>query len=270
MPTVQEVLKLTGLSDDDIRRVDERAITGFNRVLGEAQSEREAAELAQRSNVEFYEGKIVPALTGWESERNQILTERDAAQQQARYFQAAAQAAGIPVASPETGQNGYVGGDPNTTPGSPSFRMADIDAKIGSGLGNVAWALQTYSRLHGGTLPDDIENLAREADARRVPFRDFVSQKYNFAQRERDLADAKQKAHDDQIRHEATVAADRRWAEQTGSNPDVRMGQASRFGDLQRAVRHDARPDPLKLDESQRRQATRSQIRTEIAERESS
>jgi hypothetical protein len=265
MATVSDVLKASGFTDNEIERLDSRATTAFNRVLTEAQQAREAAETAQRSNIQFYEDRIVPALTGWESERNQIVAERDAAQQQRRYFQAAAQAAGIPLGSPETG-NGYVTNDPNQTPGSPSFTMSDIDNRLGQGLGNALWAIQRYQRLYGNALPDDVETLAAEASKAGSNFRDFVSRRYNFDAKERELQQQRQQEHDDAIRKETEREVTRRLTEQSGSNPDVRRGVSSNLAEISRAVKTNQRPDPLLMDGAGRRGATRAAIRQEISE----
>ena len=104
MPTVQEILKQTGLSDEQIAALDAKAITAFTGVLTTAEQKeqaaqqaaqkaeqdrqvaaesakkaeeervaaaaaKEAAEVAQRSNAKFYDESIAPALNTWGTEK---------------------------------------------------------------------------------------------------------------------------------------------------------------------------------------------------------
>lgn len=41
MPSVQEILRATGFSDEEIAKMDTRATSAFDRVLTEAQQERQ-------------------------------------------------------------------------------------------------------------------------------------------------------------------------------------------------------------------------------------
>jgi hypothetical protein len=163
--------------------------------------------------------------------------------------------------------------------------MEEIDQRLGSGLSNFAWIMQNYQRLTGGQfLPDSIDVIAGEAAARRLPIRDWVAQKYDFPGKEAALRQKAQEEHDAKIKAEAAapyeaklaeIAAankkalednDRKWAERTGSNPDIRRAESSKFSEVARAVKANERPDPLNLTVQQRRQATATAIRTEIAE----
>src|SRR5277367_3745420 len=97
MATVAEILKQTGLTDEQIAALDAKAITAFTGIMTTADqakadavaaatkaeadkataiAEKEKAELEKRSNVEFYETKIIPGLTGWEQERNKLMTDK--------------------------------------------------------------------------------------------------------------------------------------------------------------------------------------------------
>jgi hypothetical protein len=336
MPTVQEVLKQSGLSDDQIAALDAKAITAFTGVLSTAEQERqtaqkareesdrlaltakeaqekselaakqaaearEAAEVAKRSNEKFYEESIAPALNTWGTEKANL-------EAQAAYYRTqneAARASGFipaeapgfipPNAQPQNGQppNGqsrdaqgrYVPGAPGGVPGSPTFTMDDIDQRLGNGISNVGWAIQEYARLHpGGFLPDSFDKLTMEANNSRLPFRDYVARKYDFAGKQLAMQQKAAQEHDAKVAadaaapyeaklaeaakaaDEAVKANDRKWAEKIGSNPDVRIAQPSRFADVSRAVKAGERPDPLQLNDQQRRMATSQQIRSEIAE----
>ena len=326
MPTVHEILKQSGLTDEYIAGLDAKALTAFTGVLSAAEQERqtaalsatkaeqerqaaqqaaeraeqervaaaqarEAAEIAQRSNAKFYDESIAPALNNWGTEKANL-------EAQAAYYRTqneAARAAGFipaeapnfqapnPPAQQRDAQGRYVPGVPGATPGSPTFTMDAIDQRLGTGISNIGWAIQEHQRLTGTFLPDSFDVLAKEADNSRLPFRDYVSRKYDFPGKQAALQAKMQKEHDEQIAAaaiaplqeqlkaatEATAKAveetDRKWAEKIGSNPDVRIAQPSRFADVARAVKANERPDPLNLNEAQRRQATSQAIRSEIS-----
>jgi hypothetical protein len=335
MPTVQEMLKQSGLSDEQIAALDAKAIGAFSGVLTVAEQKeqaaqkahdeaarlaqaaeqakkesdqaaqqaaqaREAAEIAQRSNSQFYEETIAPALNNWGTEKANL-------EAQAAFYRAqneAARAAGFvpaeaPGFTPQTfqpqsgqpqnvqardSQGRYVAGAPGSTPGSPTF-MEEIDQRLGAGLSNMGWIMQNYQRLNNGQfLPDPIDQLAKEAENARLPIRDYVARKYDFAGKEAALRQKAQEDHDAKVRaetaapYEAKLAEeqalrkkaieenDRKWAEKIGSNPDVRIAVQSKFADVARAVKANERPDPLNLTLQQRRQATAQAIRTETAE----
>lgn len=331
MPTVQEVLKQSGLNDEQIAALDAKAITAFTGVLTtaeqaqkaaqeaaakaeqdrqaavqateKAEQERiaakaaqDAAEIAKRSNEQFYDESIAPALNNWGTEKANL-------EAQAAFYRTqneAARAAGfVPTEAPgfqpqnpqqpnnqqRDSQGRYVAGAPGSTPGSPTFTMEDIDQRLGNGISNVGWAIQEYARLNpGGFLPDSFDKLTQEANGARLPFRDYVARKYDFAGKQAEQQRKAAEEHDAKVREEeaapykqklaeaetakqkAIEETDRKWAEKIGSNPDVRIAQPSRFADVARAVKANERPDPLNLNEQQRRQATSQAIRNEITE----
>lgn len=328
MPTVQEILKQSGLSDEQITALDAKVITGFSGVLSTAEQERktaaeaaakaaeerqaaaeaaakaaeerkaaaqalEAEELRKRSNDEFYAESIVPALNSWSNEKTQKDAELAFYKTQLEGAKATGfiptdapgfepQAAGAPQ---RDAQGRYVAGTQGGTPGSPTFTMEAIDQRLGNGLSNIGWAMQEYQRLSGGQfLPDSFDKLAEEANSSRLPFRDYVARKYDFAGKQTEIQRKAQEDHDAKIRQEAAAPyetklkeaeaarqkaieeTDRKWAEKIGSNPDVHIAQPSRFADVARAVKANERPDPLNLNEQQRRQSTSQAIHQEIAE----
>jgi hypothetical protein len=69
MPTVQQILKETGLSDEQIAGIDAKAIAAFGGVLTTAEQAQEQAEIAKRSNEKFYDESIAPALNTWGTEK---------------------------------------------------------------------------------------------------------------------------------------------------------------------------------------------------------
>jgi hypothetical protein len=277
MPSVAEILKASGLSDEAISAIDSKAVSAFNQVLSSAEQARQQAaadaermEIARRANYAFYDESIAPALNNWASEKA-------AADAQVAFYRSqleSAKASGfVPIEAPGNEQprdfgGRYVANAPGSTPGSPTF-TADIQRQLATGISNATWALQTHQKLTGEVLPDPVDQLATEADARRLPFRDWVAQKYDYAGKQAEQQRKAQEEHDAKIRRLALEENDRKWAERTGSNPDVRRMEASRFSDVARAVKANERPDPLSFASAQqRRQATAQAIRKDISEME--
>ena len=279
MPSVAEILRDSGFSDQEITALDQRAMTAFTGVLSTATAERERAELERRSNADFYDHQIVPALTGWDEERTRLENEKATAAAQAAFYKTqneAARTSGfIPADAPgfvNRDQGGrYVAGAPGGTPGSPVFQPQELLKRAGDGLAMIADIDWKYRSLFDGKpMPVSPTELIRQADARRLDPMTYADQAFGFAQREKELAEQKQKAHDDAIRKETTEQRDRVWAERVGSNPDVRQPQENvRMSEVARAVKTGSRPDPLMMNEAQRRQETRAAIRTDVLEQQS-
>jgi hypothetical protein len=275
MPTIEEILKQTGLTDEQISALDGKVVSSFSAVLSTAENERlaaaqqrEAAEVAKRSNEKFYDESIAPALSSWAIEKANLDGQLNFYKSQLE----SAKASGLEFAEPpgqsRDGQGRYVSGAPGSVPGSPTFTREDVTKQLSNGISNVAWAMQTHMKLTGEVLPDSFDVLDQEATNSRVPFRDYVARKYDYEGRQKAMLEKNQRERDDRIRAEAEAASDRKWAEKIGSNPDVRIAQPSRFADVARAVKAGERPDPLQLNDQQRRMATTRAIRSEIAERD--
>lgn len=121
MPTVQEVLRQSGFTQEQIDAMDAKALNTFGTMVTSAETDRSAAAAAQaraeadlkaaheatakaeaerkaaieererielvgRSNTEFYETKIVPGLTGWDEEKTRLENERVQALAQAAFY----------------------------------------------------------------------------------------------------------------------------------------------------------------------------------------
>lgn len=251
MPTVAEILKQTGFTDEQIAALDPKAITAFSGVLSTAEQERataqaaaaaaeaarqaaqkakEETELLGRSNTEFYETKIIPGLTGWEEEQKRLQSDKANAEALAAFYKAqndGARAGGfIPADAPtftpavvtqpppvRDGQGRYVSGAPGATPGSPQF-LEEIDQRLGNGISNVGWAMQEYQRLTGQFLPDSFDKLAAEATQNKLPFRDYVARKYDFQGKQQAIQQKLAKEHDDQVAAAAVSEKEKVWAEE--------------------------------------------------------
>lgn len=324
MPTVAEILKQSGLTDEQINALDAKVIAGFNTALitaeqerkaatesatkaeeerktaaeavAKAAEEREKAEIERRSNRDFYDSTIAPALNGWEDERKKIEGERVRAAAEAAFYKTQAEQAKaggfiasdspqftftVPAGIDPPRDNGgrYVANAPGSTPGSPTL----VD-DVRTAFSDSTWAMQEHQRLYGTFLPDDVTIIAKEAEFRKLPFRDYVAQKYNYAGRRDEMRRKAQEEHDNGVRAEqqktfdAQLADERKkatdelekarkeWAERAGSNPDVRGALPSQMETVQRAVKAGDRPDPLKLNPQERHRMTRQQINERITE----
>lgn len=315
--TVQEVLKQSGFTDEQIAALDARAITAFSGVLttaeqaqvaaatasAKAESERQAAqqaleatELVKRSNTEFYETKIIPGLTAWESEQQKLLTEKANAEALAAFYRTqneSARTAGFvptdaptftpPAAVPPRAGNGQFTA-PGGTPGNPTFTMEDVRNGLGSTMGILADVQWQHEQLYGKPMPMSPTELVRQAEARKLDPGTFAATQFNFEARRQELATQAQKAKEDAFRAEIAAAKDkeyadkektlraeldaekRKMAEAGGNNGDVRPAQAAKMAEVRRAVEAKERPDPLKMNDRERRVATRTAIHSEIAE----
>jgi hypothetical protein len=316
MATVAEILKASGLTDEQIAALDAKALTAFNGVLTtaaedakKAEAERvkakemqDAAELAQRANKEFYDQTIMPSLTGWEDKEKALQIEIANAKALAAFYEAQNKAAkeggfiasDAPVYTPAAGavrgpDGKFVAGAQGATPGSPTFKMEDVENRLGQGLDNSVWALQEFQRLSGGQfLPDSISSLAQEANAQKLPFRDYVSRKYDFpakqaalqAKVEAEKADAIAKAAVAPY-EEKLKAKDAEWqqkleeqakaiSERGGNNPDVRRAAISNYPEVKKAVAEGTRKDPLSMTREERQVEMRKQIQADVAVNEES
>ena len=319
MPTVAEILKSSGLSDEQIAALDAKAITAFNGVLTTAEQERafaaesakqaeaervaakaaqDAAELAQRANSQWYEETVVPSLNGWEEKEKELQTRIANAEARASFYETqnkAAKESGFVAsdapafAAPARDAGGkFVAGAPGGTPGSPQFRIEDVEDRLGKGLDNSVWALQEYQRLSGGQfLPDSISQLAQEATANKLPFKDYVARKYDFNSKAAALAAKAREDEAAKIRAEAVApyeeklkAKDQEWqkkleektkeiSERGGNNPDVRRAVISNYSEVKKAQQEGTRPDPLSFkNQEERRAATSKQIRADVSANE--
>jgi len=273
MPTVSEILKQTGLTDEQIAALDPKAISAFGGVLSTAEqerqraaAERERAEIERRSNAQFYDESIAPALNSWGSEKAAKDAEISFYKSQ---LESARSSGFVPVDPPEPrrdGQGRYVAGAPGSTPGSPTFTMEDVRNGLGSTLGTLADLQWRYQRLYNEPMPISPTQLVREAEGQRLDPVAYAERRFGFAAKEKELAEKAEQAKIDAATQAAVQANDRKWAEKLGSNPDIRAAQSSRFSDVARAVKAGDRPDPLMLNESQRKMATRQAIHHEVTE----
>lgn len=272
MPTVQEVLKQSGMTDEQITSLDAKVLEGFNTVLTTASQEKERAELALRRQRENYEKEIVPALNSWGAEKANLeaqlsfyRTQNEKAREAGFVPQDAPGFQPPNPNQPRNPQNGRyeVGG--NEVPGSPQL-VRDLESKVGTAFQILADTQWEYQSLFGSPLPESPSRLAQEAEAQALPLREYVERKYGFAAKREEIARKRQEERDAKIRQEAAAERDRYWTERAGNNPDVRAGVDSDYGTVRKATEEGKRKDPLAMTEQERRQATRAAIRSEVRE----
>lgn len=328
------MLLKSGMTQQQIDALDAKVIQSFGGVLtaaqeaalkaesdkkaateaaAKAEAERKAAAadldragLERRSNVEFYEQKIVPGLTSWEEEKKKLMSDLTNANAMANYYKTqneGARESGFvpkeaPVFTPPAGVTppaaagggaAYVPNVPGSTPGSPVFQFDPNTFKkemAGATLEieNLRWK---YGQLFGGKpLPISPGELIAQAEANKLSPTDYASRIFKFSDREAEMAREVAAAHDAEIAKTATAELEKKHADEVkrlqdefnakerariengGNNPDVRQIGPSRVTELRKAVAEGTRPDPLKMTDAERRLATRKAIHSEIADRE--
>lgn len=333
--TVQEALLQSGFTKEQIDALDPRALTTFGGILTSAeqkekeareaavkaeadrqaaaaaakqaeearvaaQQAREAAELEKRSNVEFYETKVMPGLIGYEDEKKALETAKINAEAAAAFYKAqneAARTAGFvptdspaftppatpPPNQPRDGNGRFVPG----TSGSPNFvSPEDFFKRVDTGVYGIQDIGWKYQSLYGRPIPISPSELVAKADALKLSPMEYAARTFKFAEKEEEQRQAAAKAHDDEIRNAAAAekakeyevkeaalraefaAKEKERAERMGNNPDVRAAQISKIADVRKAVQAGELPDPLKMTDAQRRAATRQQIHKDLSERE--
>jgi hypothetical protein len=318
MPTVEEVLRQSGFTNEQIAALDQRAVTAFSGVLteatkaqsaaeqqrAEAKAAQDAAELAQRSNIDFYDNKIAPSLTAWEEEKQRLENERARTVAEAMFYKTQAEEAkktgfiptdapGFdpskftppnPNVQPRDPQGRYVAGAPGGTPGSPQFvDVNQLAARAGDAMGIIADINWHYQTLFGKPLPVSPTELIKKADELKLDPMTYAARTFNFDARRQEIQKQEQEARDQKIREEAVAPweaklkekdelskkaladKDREWAERTGSNPDIRRPQASpQMTEIAKASKADPTLDPLNMTDQQRRVMTAQMIRKDI------
>jgi hypothetical protein len=283
--TLAEILKETGLSDEQISAIDQKAMDGLTRIVTSANDTLERAEFARRAQHEEYDKNIAPSLAKWADNDAILSTENAALKTWAQkvkdsgYLPAEVVAAmptfGAVSANPQAtstvrGPDGKFVAGANPTPGSPAFvDTKKLEQDLAGAFSFTADTSWNYRRLYGQEMPDSPTALIREAAQQRMSPQDWAAKKYDFAGKEKTAAEAKQKEHDDAIRKAAVEETEKKWAERVGNNPNIRIPQESAFTEVQKAVTAGKRQDPLKMTPEQRKTNTHANIQQEMQERSS-
>lgn len=246
------------MGDEEIAKLDAKAVTAMSGVLSAAEQERQQAELAQRAASQMFENEITPALNSWGQKEANLTA------QLAYYKELAVKAKdGGFLAEAPPFQAGTVPPPANVVPGMPS--LAELEQKLGGAFGTLSDLQWQYRSLHGREMPDAPTALAAEAAAQRMSLADYAAKKYDFAGRKAAMQAEERKKSEDAIRKAAIEETDKKWAEKVGSNPNVRQAQVSNYSELKKGVTDGQRPDPLKMGtREQRHAATRANIQREV------
>lgn len=271
--TVEEILRQTGLTDEQIKALDSSVVTGFTTVLNTAETARADAQEAERRYKHMYETEIVPALNNWGSEKATIAAERDFYKAQNEGARTAGfipkdvpgfQPGTPPPTSPRGADGRYVA-EGNPVPGSPALQMREVM----TGISNAQWAMNEHLRLYGTPLPDDFEQLLEQSSGKMMPFRQYVTEKYKFEEKKKEISEKKAKEHDDAIRKDERQKIEKENAERGGQNPNLRPAAASHYASVRKAVQSGTVKDPVKMNAEERRRQTRDMIAQDVAEHQS-
>jgi hypothetical protein len=328
IPSLAEVLKQSGWSQEQIDALDAKAAAGFNTILttasqaemtaaetlaksqaekaaaekavADAKAAQDAAELNNRSVKEFWEGTYNPGIAAWDKERQELAKKAaDAAAEVAFYKtqRESLKAAGIipadapvftPPAPDPNANNGNGTRDaqgrfvPGPT-GSPVFDTNAVVSRVGDGMNKIQNIMWKYQTLYSGQpLPMSPSELIAKADQLKLDPMEYASRTFRFAEKEEEQRQAAAKAHDDQVAATAAAAKESEWkaklderekefaakeklqAERHANNPDQRVVVSSKIPELQRQVVSKEIPDPLMMNENQRRANTAKMIRDQI------
>jgi hypothetical protein len=266
MPSIAEILKSSGLTDEEIAAIDAKAVTGLTAVLTAAETERSQAELAQRAATQMFETEITPALNKWGIDEANLRAEAAYYKAQAEGAKAGGflpEVAPFKPAEPQRDNGGRFVPNANAVPGSPNFQ--DFENKVSTAFGTLSDLNWRYETLFGRKMPDSPTSLGAEAAAQRMSLSDYAAKKYDFAGKEASIKAEETKKREDAIRKEEREAVEKKYAEMGGTNPNVRQGQASQFSELKKGVTEGKREDPLKMTRDQRHAANSAAIRQDIA-----
>lgn len=233
MPSVAEVLKSAGITDEVASGLPKEVVAALGGYVAEAdvklstaaqesskaEEARRQAEL-ERKEIDAYVKKYELSLNeqGSLEAKNKALTA----------YVESLKSQGFDVKIP-----GVDEGAKPVVPGSPAIGGNAVDeGKILGRVGNVMsqWldANNEHIRLYGTPIPDPSTNIAEEAARARKSVGEYIAEKYQFK--------ARQSAKEKEV-YDARVAADvkakvdetlRAEAEKRGSNPNLRPGESSR------------------------------------------
>lgn len=261
MPTVEETLRATGLTDEEISKIDAKALTGITQIVTSAQQALDKAELTKRAMAQNYDEKIAPALDAWANEKATL-------EANTSYYKTlvdkAKEGGFLPGDSPIKPPVGEFVANKNEVPGSPKM-IENLRTEAGAAIGSMLDLTWEYQSLYGRPMPDSPTTLIKEANAQRLDPITYAAKKYDFAAKKMAMAEEAKKAERDAIVKETEERVTREVTEKYGSNPHMRQAEASKFSTLDKAVKEGTRPDPLKMTREQRHAATSQAIRSDMA-----
>jgi len=271
-------------------------------AVASAKAVQDATELQKRSVDEFWQNTYNPGVAAWEKEKQELARKASDAAAEAAFYKAQRESlkelglipadapAFTPTAVTPDAASGSRDAQGRFVPGpsgSPVFDTTALIARASDGFNTIANVQWRYQRLYNGApLPIPPSELISKADQLKLDPMEYAARTFRFAEKEEEQRQAVAKAHDDEIRAAAATEKESEWkqkfdareaefaakektrAEQHANNPDVRVAISSKMPELQRQVVAKDIPDPLMMNESQRRAQTSKMIRDTIAEKD--
>lgn len=267
--TVAEILKETGMTDEQIAALDPKVSAGLTAVVTTALTAQEKGEEALRLQRQQYDTDIAPALDKWGNDKASYdakIAAYDAALKAAEEggFKIPdllkTQAAASSAATTRAADGKFVAGPT----GSPEF-VQKLRDDIGGAFSFLADTTWKYRKLYGQEMPDSPTAIIREAAANRMEPQAWAEKKYNFAAKEAEQAKAARQAEIDTAVKTEKAKWDKELAESGGNNPMVNRAQQSDFSKISSAVKANERPSPIGMTREERHKATQQSIQKEIA-----
>lgn len=242
MPTLTEVLKSAGVTDEVAAGLPKEVVAGLNAFHADAETKlstaahkaTEAEEARRQAEIERKD------MQKYVEDYGQTLNAQGSLQ--AKYdatvaYMKSLKTQGFDVELPDDIAAGVGDGRKAVVPGSPAIGGNAVDevkiisrvrGEVGSVFSQYIDANNDHIRLTGQPLPETSEAIAVEAARARKPVGQFIAEKYKHNELK---ATKETEAYNARVKADAAVivAEERRKdAEKNGSNPNVRAGESSR------------------------------------------
>jgi ribosomal protein L32E len=215
-----------------------RAITGAISRWTEAETfraeadrlKKEAEEATRRQN-EFWTGEAVPALT--KAEGRVATAEAERARLQSYLQSLKNQGYDVPAEYITAAGGGGGGNSPVKPPDStpPYVTRDELSGQFVSAADSLTLIQDLNNEYHSlfGAFPTSLNADFKEAQSARRPLRDYVRDKYKFADKKAEIEAKKlQESIDSKVREQVAVK-EKELAAKYGSNPDLRVQIPSKF-----------------------------------------
>lgn len=235
MPTVLELLKSAGIADDVAAGLPKEVVTALTGYVADADTKlqtaatestkaeeaRRQAEL-ERQEINNYVENYGTSLTKMASveAKNQALVSYIKTLKDKGFDIPVELMAGDPAAKPVVPGSPAVGGN--------VFDPVKFRGEVGVVMSEFLDSNNEHIRLYGTPIPDNSTALAEEATRARKPIGQYIGEKYGFATKRKENETAAFNKRVDDRAKEIDADRQRRIAEETGSNPNLRTGESSR------------------------------------------
>lgn len=200
-----------------------------------AKAEREAAKAEKAEAETFWNDKVTPALAGVDK---RVAT---AASETARYkaYLQTLKDQGYDVPGDLLTAPANPANPANPNPANPDYMTREEFRKAAAGtapdLVTLISLSNEYQDLYGKPYIEADTDFA-EAQKAKKPMRDFVREKYKFADKKAERDAAKLQADKDAYAAEKVTAAQAEWAKTHGSNGDLRTPMPSKNPKIEKVI----------------------------------